>query len=463
MGRMMVGAVVIGLAVGLVAPVTAGAQSAAPGSPTPVDAAVVIGRALDGLRSLDAWSFEDRATSTVWSGLETVTTGTVVNGTPWRHAMDIATQGETGWRRVVIGKDGWQNLYDGTFHPMKKLGIPVPGPADLWPFEPLLQRLPVGGQVLTDLGPELLDGVQTEHNQGQTPDWVAEAAAASPSPLVSPAPGPSAAPIDPAEFRAAVDLWVDAGDGHLIASDVDSVAAFTMPGTSVVEEYVLREQTRIGDVADGGGTVTKPSLDVVGYGVTDGADPSLAPMVLAAITNLATLDSYRATVDFLGNSYSGVSELTVDNGKPAAAQLWSTYRGALVTGVLAIGKKRWASAVDAPRWRPVKKGETPPCPAPCTVASLTALTSTIGAVSEAATYALISDDEDLDGTPTIHLRSTAGREMDSFGIFPGTADLWIAKDGGYLLKDVFDGTAQRRTITISGVNDPANALAAPKR
>ena len=106
----------------------------------PVEAAGVIGRALGGLRALDALSFEDRSVSTLWSGLETVTTGAIVAGTPWRHRMEIATAGETGWRRVVIGEDGWQNLYDGTFRPMKDIGIPVPGPTDLLPFEPMLAR-----------------------------------------------------------------------------------------------------------------------------------------------------------------------------------------------------------------------------------------------------------------------------------------------------------------------------------
>ena len=186
---------------------------------------------------------------------------------------------------------------------MKDLGIPVPGPADPLPSEPLLQRLPGAGLVLSDLGTETRDGTDDRHYQGGTPDPVnAVAGSPAPSPSGSPSRSASAAPIDPAEFRAALDLWVDAGDGHLVASDVHLVAALTVPGTSLVAEYTVHESVTIGGVADPDGAVRKPSLDAVGYGITEGADPSLAPMVRAAFAALGTLDSYRVAVSFLGDA-----------------------------------------------------------------------------------------------------------------------------------------------------------------
>ncbi len=86
-------------------------------------------------------------------------------------------------------------------------------------------------------------------------------------------------------------------------------------------------------------------------------------------------------------------------------------------------------------------------------------------------------EEQKNGVATIHLRADA-KTLDqlatSFGAPSGTTgtwamDLWVAKDGGYMVSALTKGSYQAEgstadvlvSVDISGIDDPANAVVAP--
>jgi hypothetical protein len=79
----------------------------------------------------------------------------------------------------------------------------------------------------------------------------------------------------------------------------------------------------------------------------------------------------------------------------------------------------------------------------------------------APTFRIASEDELVDGVSATHLRSDVGRVDSTHGWIPGTWDVWIAREDGHLLRQSFDGQAIASSVTITGVDDPANALAIP--
>jgi len=169
---------------------------------------------------------------------------------------------------------------------MKVLGVPIPGPADPLPYETLLRQVIAVGAMLTQLADEERDDVLAHHYVGSTP---VVALAASPSPGAS-----SPAPVESGSFSAILELWVDAADGALLASTVDTQQTIAVPGNPTPAGYTVHEEVVISGVDDPANAVEAPSLDVVGLDPAAVGDPTLAPRVLAAFSKLGDLDSYRA-------------------------------------------------------------------------------------------------------------------------------------------------------------------------
>jgi hypothetical protein len=56
----------------------------------------------------------------------------------------------------------------------------------------------------------------------------------------------------------------------------------------------------------------------------------------------------------------------------------------------------------------------------------------------------------------------AGIDMPGLEGAPGIIDVWVAKDGGHVLRTEFDGHGIAMSAAVSGVNDPANVVEIPE-
>lgn len=97
--------------------------------------------------------------------------------------------------------------------------------------------------------------------------------------------------------------------------------------------------------------------------------------------------------------------------------------------------------------------------APCTFATLTNLQGSMAGIE--TTFVEVGSGDVVNGVATVHLRSQSGMVMPTYGPIPGTTDLWIARDGGYLVRETFDGQRIATTVDITNVNDPANVVQRP--
>jgi hypothetical protein len=79
-----------------------------------------------------------------------------------------------------------------------------------------------------------------------------------------------------------------------------------------------------------------------------------------------------------------------------------------------------------------------------------------------STFAVVSTDERVAGIEATHLRSEGGVRQGE-DVIPGTRDVWIANDGGYLVRDVFTGPEISFQSVIGRINDLANRLRVPVR
>jgi hypothetical protein len=64
------------------------------------------------------------------------------------------------------------------------------------------------------------------------------------------------------------------------------------------------------------------------------------------------------------------------------------------------------------------------------------------------------------GTAVTHLRSDAGIVVGDATV-AGTRDVWIANEGGYLVRDVFTGEGISFRAVIARVNDARNVVPLP--
>lgn len=378
--------------------------------------------------------------------------GTVVNGEVRRTRIAYSAGGSLAGATITIASRTWVRVSGSTYQEQDDSGVDD----NDWvnPVARLLDPWSLGITVVENLGPETHSGVDTRHLRSSVTagDVVDD----------------DGLPVGNG-FSGTVDAWIAVDGGHLVAASV--VGTEAPPGGDATGPAPSPVAYRLDIVVEG---VNDPA-NVIEAPVTGGPTPAPVddPVAIQLIRGIAdgqgALDSYVYSITSSIAGFDITSRLTVVNRPTAAAQVETDgVSGFEGTTVLAVGDLTW-SRTGSGAWQPGRPGDEPACgigadatsdPAPCTLARLVDIGSSLRTMR--STFAVVSTDERTVGIDVTHLRSEGGVRQGE-DVIPGTRDVWIATDGGYLVRDVFTGPEISFEAVIGRVNDPLNRLAAPTR
>jgi hypothetical protein len=427
--------------------IVAAATPVAAQEPDPAEGARIVRSALDALEPLPSYRFEVTRSSSITPGVETVIRTVRVNEPAFALHTQMLMDDEVGADLQVVGEEGTISWFGGPHRSMETLGRTAPdsdsGEANV--ETDLLARLAEEGALLELVGPTTLDGVPVLHHAGTTlPD--------------PPRPGSESA--SRWTMDGTIELWVHADDGYLVASEVDVIRVGGFFGTGTRPSRLV-ERVRVSGVGDPANIVTLPAVTEPPPLAT--GDPSLAPMIRWAYRGaLRDLRSWRSTMRALQLGMLFEQELVV---VPAGGRVRSqtVSNGDLFLDYVIRGKRMWVRDGEEGPWAQRPRAKRPSCDGePCTFQNTVRLRPPMGPIIE--TFTTVGD-EAIDGIPAVHLRSVAGMQLPQIGWIPGTWDLWIATDGGHLIRETFDGSAMATEQRITHVNDPSNQgeVAVPKQ
>jgi hypothetical protein len=384
--------------------------------------------------------------------------GVVVNADPHRVRMESLVDGVVASTTIGIGDTSWLSFSGSNYVKQPDMGHG----ADTWQnpvssdVESLIDRL----ATVEDIGVEDRSGVPARHLRGT-------ASLGETSGL-----GLDGLPTDmDYGFVGRIDAWMATDDGHLVALRADGEQISPSFGGSGDEEPPPTSRPYVVDLSVEGidepaNVVEEPP--VLAATSQPSGDPAAIALVEGIGDGMRRLDAYviEATTNASGMNMR-VTLTVVNRPVPAAMSVTETgvpdFPG---LSILVIGDKAWGrSGEDA--WAGGKGKDGPTCGTsgqslslmkPCTFELMTAFASHYAAT--AATFTIIATDEVVDGTPCTHLRSEAGMTSGEMTL-PGTTDIWIANDGGYLVKDTFTGVAITTSSRTTRVNDPGIKLEPP--
>ncbi|MFN8619564.1 MAG: hypothetical protein U0869_02300 [Chloroflexota bacterium] len=408
--------------------------------PATVDGSAVIRAALDAFDEVGSYRYEHRALEDAGSGVEVVTTGTVVNGDPFRSIREIAVGGETGWVQVQVGGDSWTSIYGSTFAADDPGPDPHPGPLDAWAAT--LSDVADAGVTFAPPARDTLDGIEVLRYAGTT---------APEDPTASPDP------MGDEPLAAQLELIVDAATGRLVSATVASQVVDGPPIWDPPIERARLEHIRILDVDDPAATVDAPAA-VPDPTPAAAGDPALAALINDGLDRLAAASAYRVvtTTDSIG-TLQGEERIVVHGPEPAA-EAWIAPEGRRQVGLRVIGSEYWNTFGSSGTWRPTTPTTETCFGGPCDLAGLSdPLGPLLRPIAETFTELPA---ETLDGVAVRHLRSEAGSAGAGRAI-PGTTDLWIDAATRLPVRVLFDGMAITRDTVIAQVGDPALVVQHP--
>lgn len=405
---------------------------------TPPPSEPTIASAFDALVKLRAYRF--RVDSQLpGGGAETMTTGTVLRQPVWRYATETTRDGEVFLRQVTTSRGSWESRHGSAFRRTTKH------------FDKRHPRVPsdlvldyfAGGMPLSAgvAGPvEERDGRQV---RSLTFTWP---------------------PLEAGQttgFVGTGEIWLEATDGYLVESHLVGDLFSGAPGGESEQPSPVDEHLVITDIGSPDLVVDLPDLAPVKPASFPPGDPDAEARITRAVERLAELTSYRLTsspeLEFIFSD----QRITVVN-RPIPVALVETGMLDQVTLRLLVTENSWWTATDDGSWTERDGGffwDTCMDRPPCSFGSVTDMWSDLLAI--ASTFRTVAQDELVDGIATTHLRSDVGMVDAIDGWIPGTWDIWIAADDGRLVRQSFDGQAIASSVTITGVDDLANALAIP--
>ncbi len=378
--------------------------------------------------------------------------GTVINGDVRRTRIAYSADGALAGATLTIAGRTWVRVSGSTYEEQDSAGVDT----NEWvnPVARLLDPWSLGITIVEDLGLEPSGGVEARHVRSRVTagDVVDD----------------DGLPVGNG-FSGTVDAWITVDGGYLVAASV--VGTEAPPGGDATSPAPSPTAYRLEIVVEG---VDDPA-NVIEAPVSDGATPAPVddPLAIRLVRGLpdgqGSLDSYVYSITSSIGGFDITSRLTVVNRPVAAAQVETDgVAGFEGTTVLAVGDRTW-SRTGSDAWQPGRTGAEPACglgadatsdPAPCTLSRLVDIGATIRTARD--TFAVVSTDERVAGIEATHLRSEGGVRQGE-DVIPGTRDVWIANDGGYLVKDVFTGLEISFESVIGRVNDPGTRLVAPGR
>lgn len=395
-------------------------------------------------------------------------TGVVVNANPRRILSDTTTASAPAESTITIGAARWTRLAGSAYRLLPSAaagsgrtdGAGGPASAEASPpFRAALESVLAAALLTasaTDLGTEVRDGIPARHIHLVGVPEISGSAPSSAAPSADPGPAAAGNP------GGIVDAWI-AGDGHLVAVHVSPVGEVQSPvaGTVVVDSV----QVTISAVDDPGNAVEQPYTASV---ADAGGSPGQPPTLQHALNALARLRSYRMAINGgTGGVFKAVRRIVVNTPRPAVDE---TGQLRFHSGRLAIrftGGTLWVRNPGA-SWTRADPAQNAQCPtstaaqraglARCTFASLTDLSAVAERLIDG--FAWAGDHEMVNGVKCLHLHSDAGGVLDTFGPVGGSADLWVADDGGFLVRLTIGGSFPAR-VDVTRVNDPANRVSRP--
>jgi hypothetical protein len=434
-----------------------GGASLSPGASFPPPTTQSVQDAIDRLDTLRSWRYT--ISQEGQDGAQGTSRGIVINDTPHRTRTDELSGTAVTLSTIEIGSQSWMSL-DGEHWEVDPLddsgGLPIdPGgtegdwsnPLDgsLW----VLTESPAA--VVADLGLEPHGGVATRH-------------------LRVTVTGGRDAPVSDSTgmaFAGSAELWIAADRGYLVAARATGTT--TLDGfddngnpTGSPDVAPFRIEIAVDGADDPANAVDEPV--VPDPTPLPSGDPAVVGLVGGIRRAQQALDRYVITVKTASDETDAVVTSTVVN-RPVPAVLVETS-GPDGSGFLVIGPDAW-SRDESGAWMVTARSEVPVCDSGDGTTTPTdagdcsgLLASLMEPAEELAVTFERAGEETVDGIRTIHLHSDAG--MGSGGMsLPGTTDIWVARDGGWLVRFVFRGSGVSYDVTTSRVNDPSIRLAPP--
>ncbi len=433
-------------------PVPGAVDPIAQGSFAPPSLATVTG-AIDALDTLTSYRFVESR------GIPPVQTqGVVINGDKHRVRTDTMSGGAVSMSLIQIDSKSWISIAGSAYQgddigmggPDDPVGMPVEG-GDSWvgPIASEMGSLVSGLGSVTDLGVELRNGLAVRHLRATgSGEMTADE---------------NGDPIGDG-FEGVVETWIAVDGGYL--AGVRAVGTYAGMSSDNGEPSGAPEPYRLevtiagaNDIANRVDEPVTPDPTVMPSG-----DPAIVALLGGVVDGLGRLTSYVATITSGAAGVSMTATISVVN-RPVEALLLETSGVAGSDGIssLVVGGKAWSREGDGPWVTDSEGGMGGLCQGSSEGAAACAIGSVIGMdalASMAGAFAVEDADEAVGGVSTTHLHSSSG--MPSVGIsIPGAMDLWIANEGGHLVKYAFDGQGLEMALEIGRINDPAIVIEAP--
>ncbi|MEA2622216.1 MAG: hypothetical protein QOH61_1126 [Chloroflexota bacterium] len=432
----------------------------------PVDPAVIVA-GLDRLGQVGSYQYAARVTDA--GGPPADVRGTVVNGEPGRAISESLAAGEVTTSIVQIGDQAWVSVGGSAYRRDDNFGRHPVALA----FTGTLRSLLEGGSISAeDLGDETRDGQATRHVRAEAALSGSALDAPTPQPVTPRGTAPAVLGTEATQrpgrdsgFAGRVDVWIAASSGVLVGAVLDGTYARSDPFSGSPGAPGTHSETiTVHHIDDPANVVEEPSQVSPTPGGPASGDASLAPFVVDAYARLRQLESYQSHVDS-GPSSGGVFMRATVTNRPVRAVEQQVGSNVGQFWILVIGDEVWSRGDgeayvkhDDPSQGP-SCGGTSPARNPCTFEAMTDLGAPGGGLER--TFIRVGDGEVVNGVPTIHLRSDAGMDVDQLGHLPGTTDVWVSQEHGYLVRAIFDGQGIENTLNITNVNDPANVIRRP--
>ncbi len=412
-----------------------------------------ISAALDALDELTSYRFA-QSVADPQAGPLAQARGVVVNGAEPRVQVDYSAGGAFAGSQVTIGNRTWLSVAGGTWQEQDDAGS-VAGGEWINPVARAFDPWALALDDVRDLGIEDHDGVPAHHLQAtaMADDSVDEDGYPTGS-----------------GFTGEADVWVAVDGGWLVAARAVGTQAWPSTGDAdpapPPSPTAYRIDLAVEGVDDPTNVVDEPGTAVPA--TPPPGDPEAAALVKRLPAALRALDSYEYTITSSTGGMELTETLTVVNRPDRAAMLVQhAIAGLDASAVLVTGDGAWSRTGDG-SWARSRPSAPVVCgrgadpvgeAAACTFDRLTDVAASIRAQRD--TYSIVATDETIDGIAVTHLRSEAGIRQAGLGI-PGTRDVWLANDGGYLVRDVFTGFGLSSEAMIDRVDDPALVIDTPR-
>ena len=268
-------------------------------------------------------------------------------------------------------------------------------------------------------------------------------------------------------FEGTVEAWVAIDGGYL--TGLRAVGTYAGAPVDEGDPSAAPEPYRLEATIEG---VNDPANRVDEPVVPDPtAMPSGNPAIVALLEGmaggLAGLTAYQGTLTSGAEDAAMTVTLTVANRPVEALRLDTRgVPGTEAVGTILIGGKAWTRQGDGPWIEDDAGGLAGMCQAgapgrlaACVVDSIVGLD---GLSAAAGAFTVLDADEPVGDIATTHLHSSSG--LPSAGdSLPGATDLWIANDGGYLVRYAFEGQGLAMAFEVGRVNDPTLVDRGPGR